>query len=72
MYYLVRGTSGQPVRGAGSDYQRTYDVTFEGGQFRLNVHRPAVVAVATLRYSPCPAQFEVNVSAMIGIIARFP
>ena len=71
MFYLVPGPTG-PIRGTGFAYQRTYDVSFVAGRFQLNTQRPAVVASATLRYSPCPEQFEVNVSAMVGLIARFP
>jgi hypothetical protein len=72
MYYLVRGASGAPTRGVGSNYQRTYDISFTGAQFALNVQRPTGIAPGTLRYSECPQQFEVNVSAMVDILARFP
>ena len=72
MYYLVDGPSGQPVRGAGSAYQRRYDVALAGGQFQLNMHRPTGVAPATFEAFTCPEQFEIRLSAMAAIIARFP
>jgi hypothetical protein len=72
MFYLVSGASGAPTRGVGFNYERMYDISSTGSQFSLNVHRPTGIAPGTLRYSPCPQQFEVNVSAMIDILARFP
>jgi hypothetical protein len=61
MYYLVQGAAG-PVRGAGFDYQLTYDVSPEGpGAFQLNMHpAPNSGFGGTFRYSPCPREFEIS------------
>lgn len=72
MYYLVRATSGAPTRGVGANYQRTYEISFSAGQYVLNVTRPTGIARGTLRYSECPQRMEVDVSAMVDILARFP
>jgi hypothetical protein len=73
MYYLVQGPSG-PVRGAGFDYQLTYDVSPEGpGFFQLNMHpAPNSGFGGSFRYSPCPTEFEIL--GMFGkvILVRFP
>jgi hypothetical protein len=64
MYYLVQGPSG-PVRGAGFDYQLTYDVycwpsvTGDLG-CQLNMHpAPNSGYGASFRYSPCPKELEI-------------
>ena len=61
MYYLVQGAAG-PVRGAGFDYQLTYDVTPLGpGSFQLNMHpTPNSGFGGGFRYSPCPQEFEIS------------
>jgi hypothetical protein len=61
MYYLVRGDGG-PVRGAGFDYQLTYDVTPLGpGALQLNMHpAPNSGFGGSFRYSPCPQEFEIS------------
>jgi hypothetical protein len=61
MYYLVQSATG-PVRGAGFDYQLTYDVSPEGpGQWQLNMHpMPNSGFGGSFRYSPCPREFEIS------------
>jgi hypothetical protein len=61
MYYLVQGSTG-PVRGAGFDYQLTYDVSPEGqGHWQLNMHpAPNSGFGGSFRYSPCPREFELS------------
>jgi len=61
MYYLVAGPNG-PQRGAGFDYQLTYDVTPLGpGSFQLNMHpTPNSGFGGSPRYSPCPQEFEIS------------
>jgi len=61
MYYLVQGATG-PERGAGFDYQLTYDVSPEGpGQWQLNMHpMPNSGFGGSFRYSPCPRELEIS------------
>ncbi len=61
MYFLVQGASG-PVRGAGFDYQLTYDVSQEGpGGFQLNMHQmPNSGFGGGVEYSPCPQELELT------------
>jgi hypothetical protein len=61
LYYLVAGANG-PERGAGFDYQLTYDVTPLGpGAFQLNMHpTPNSGFGGSPRYSPCPHEFEIS------------
>jgi hypothetical protein len=61
MYYLVQGPSG-PVRGAGFNYQLTYDVSPEGTSYQFNVHpAPNSGFWLTLKYSACPRELDVIV-----------
>ena len=72
LYYLVTGPSG-PVRGSGFAYQQTYDVSPLGAGFQINTHPDSTsVRRSTFRYSPCPEQFQITLSAMMGLIVRFP
>lgn len=61
MYYLVQGAAG-PERGAGFDYQLTFDVSPEGpGQWQLNMHpMPNSGFGGSFRYSPCPREFQIS------------
>jgi hypothetical protein len=55
MYYLVQGPSG-PTRGAGFNYQLTYDVSPEG---QFNVHpAPNSGFWLRLKYSACPRELD--------------
>jgi hypothetical protein len=60
MYFLVQGPSGL-ARGAGFNYQWTYDVsTSSGSAPQFNIHPgPNSGTVLFLRYSPCPREFQV-------------
>jgi hypothetical protein len=61
MYYLVQGPSG-PVRGAGFNYQLTYDVSPEGTSYQFNVHpAPNSGFWLRLKYSACPRELDVIV-----------
>jgi hypothetical protein len=61
MYYLVQGPSG-PVRGAGFNYQLTYDVSPEGTGYQFNVHpAPNSGFWLRLKYSNCPRELSVMV-----------
>jgi hypothetical protein len=58
MYYLVQGPSG-PVRGAGFNYQLTYDVSPEGTSYQFNVHpAPNSGFWLALKYSACPRELD--------------
>jgi hypothetical protein len=60
MYYLV-DVAGSVVRGAGSQYQLTYDVTPLGSSYQLNMHPAPHSGFGTsFRYSPCPRELELN------------
>jgi hypothetical protein len=61
MYYLVKGPSG-PVRGAGFNYQLTYDISPLSSSYQFNVH-PAPNSGFWLRfkYSACPRELDVMV-----------
>jgi hypothetical protein len=65
MYYLVWGSSGLE-RGAGFDYQLTYDVSewIDGNgniAFQLNHHPAPNSGFGTIfRYSPCPVQWQMS------------
>jgi len=62
MYFLVQGPNG-PVRGAGFDYQLTYDIPPVGGPdfFQLYMHPdPMSGFVTALRYSPCPRELQIE------------
>jgi hypothetical protein len=61
MYFLKQGSAG-PERGAGFDYQLTYDVSPEGpGQWQLNMHpTPNSGFGGSFRYSPCPREFQIS------------
>ena len=64
VYYLVQGFSG-PVRGAGFDYQLTYDVSQSGSLLQLNMHpTPNSGFAPSFRFSPCPTQWQMG--AMYG------
>ena len=64
VYYLVPGASG-PVRGAGFDYQLTYDVSGTGSYLQLNMHpTPNSGFAPSFRFSPCPTQWQMG--AMYG------
>ena len=60
VYYLVQGASG-PVRGAGFDYQLTYDVSQSGSLLQLNMHpTPNSGFAPSFRFSPCPTQWQMG------------
>jgi hypothetical protein len=61
MYYLVQGPSGL-VRGAGFNYQLTYDISPLGTGYQFNVH-PAPNSGFWLRfkYSACPRELDTMV-----------
>jgi hypothetical protein len=60
-YYLVQGPSG-PVRGQGSDYQRTYNVAQEGSSsFELALHpTPNSGFGGPFAYSPSPRELVIT------------
>jgi hypothetical protein len=57
MFYLVQGPSG-PERGAGFEYQLTYDVSTSGGSaYQLNMHpAPNSGFASSPRFSLCPSE----------------
>ena len=57
----MQGSTG-PVRGAGFDYQLTYDVSpGTPGHWQLNMHpAPNSGFGGSFRYSPCPREFELS------------
>ena len=58
MYYLVKGPSG-PVRGAGFNYQFTYDISPEDTGYQFNVHpAPNSGFWLRLKYSACPRELD--------------
>jgi hypothetical protein len=64
VYYLVQGASGLE-RGAGFDYQLTYDVSQSGSFLQLNLHpTPNSGFAPSFRFSPCPTQWQMG--AMYG------
>jgi hypothetical protein len=59
MYYLVQGSSG-PVRGAGFDYQLTYNLYPEGGNtYQLDMYQNGGWGTQDWRYSPCPKELQI-------------
>lgn len=66
MYYLVQGSAG-PVRGAGFDYQLTYDVAETGSFLQIDFHpTPNSGYGGSFRYSPCPREFEIDNTTLDG------
>jgi hypothetical protein len=60
VYYLIEGASG-PERGAGFDYQLTYDVSQSGSSQQLSVHpTPNSGFAPSFRFSPCPTEWEMR------------
>jgi hypothetical protein len=64
MYYLVDGPNG-PVRGAGSGYMLTYDVSIlspgSPPSFQVNIHpTPNSGFGGTVRLQPCPRKLEMS------------
>jgi hypothetical protein len=59
MYYLVQGSSG-PVRGAGFDYQLTYNLYPEGvNSYQLDMYQNGGFG-GGWRYSPCPRELQIG------------